>query len=247
MIFLTRCSIRGLRSVQAFVLSGVLTVLFVGLPGLACAQAGATASESLEAARSASTSSGMLGEPQRIEADVGAATPLTKIVLHYRFGNDEDYRQLPMREGGTPGLYVANVPTSGVRAVRMDYFVIAEDTGGAVLGKGSASEPLVRELRAPVSTDATGSVPPPAGSPAAEQQPIVSNRSQPAEAGESDTFDAPATQGNSNTMKYVYYGLGILAVGALAAAASGGGDSGGDSGSGCAPEGCSITVVAPDP
>ena len=167
---------------------------------------------------------GVLGEPQLVEADVGEGTPLARIELRYRFDGGA-YATVPMRPTNEPGIFAVEVPTRGVRAERMEFYIVAEDTAGGQLLKGSESVPLSRELASPSSPSPGDDVPaePSMGTtPPSEGEPTPS----------------------SGRRKYLYYALGVLAVGAIAAAASA--DDGGSSdGDGCGAERCDLPLVFP--
>ena len=171
---------------------------------------------------------GVLGQPQLIEADVGEGTALARIALYYRFDGGR-YASIPMRPTQRAGVYAASVPTRDVRGGSMEYYILAEDTDGGELMKGSAAVPLLRELvpsgRAS-RADASSEAPIVAGSPDA----------------------AEAIEPSGGKRNYLYYVLGALAVGAIVAAAGAdGGGGGGSSGGDCGAEGCDVTVVLPVP
>ena len=161
--------------------------------------------------------SGVLGEPQLIEADVGAESVLRSITLFYRFDGEEDYRTLPMQTSNTPGVYAATVPTRGISANRLDFYIAAEDENGDTLAKGSYDNPLTRQLEPPPGTVTTTA----------------------------SAQDAPKSSGllSGDRRKYLYIGLGILAVGALAASSGGSGSSSAP----CGADGCPLTITLPTP
>ena len=169
---------------------------------------------------------GVLGQPQLVEADVGEGTELASITLYYRFDGGS-YASIPMRPTQRPGVYAARAPTRDARSGPMEYYILAEDAGGGELLKGSASVPLLRELV------------PPAGAPredAPGEAPIVTGPSEL-------TKESDPSSGRRN---YLYYVLGALAIGAIAAAAGSDGG-GGSSGDGCGADGCDVTLVLPVP
>ena len=176
----------ALRRSFAALLGAALCALALGAPQSVRAQSLDTELPPVER--------GVLGEPQQIEADVGTEAEIARIDLFYRFDGEEDYRRLPMRESGVSGVYVATVPTRDVEAERLEFHILAEESGGGMLRKGNADAPLVRELEPPAGLLAEEA-------PSSEEESAWSGR-----------------------RKYLYIALGVLAVGALAAAAGGGDD-----------------------
>ena len=160
---------------------------------------------------------GVLGEPQLIEADVGAGTEVTDITLFHRFDGEREYRSSSMQPTGSPGVFAARVPTDGVQARRLEFYIVAEDTGGDALLRGNSFEPLVRELFSPAEDLMARDVPPP---------------------------DEPGP--SFGRSKYLWYGLGILAAGVVIAAAADSGNDG-DGAGGCGEAGCDLTLVLPPP
>ena len=160
---------------------------------------------------------GVLGEPQLIEADVGADADVTSITLFHRFGGEREYRSTPMRQSGTSGLYAASVPTADTQADRLEFYIVAEDGTGDALLRGNSFEPLVRELLSAEADLARRGVPPP--------------------------DDPDPVFGRS---KYLWYALGALAVGVLVAAAASDSDGGGSDES-CGADGCNLTLTLPPP
>ena len=208
---------------------------FLSSAGRAAAFAVATCLASLpaHAQQSAAEASGTLGEPQTIDVDVGADTDVASIALHHRFSGGGfpaggEFARSPMEPVGTaPGLYSATVPTAGVQASALEFYVVAEDTLGESLFKGSAFAPIVRELR-------PGNAPAPL--PDAVEEPIAS---APAPEPAADSGDG---------RRYLWYALGAIAVGAaIAAAADGGGDGGDGDSSGCDAGRCDLTLSLPEP
>ena len=161
---------------------------------------------------------GVLGESQLIEADVGAETEVTDITLFHRFDGEREYRSSPMQPTGSPRVFAARVPTEGVQARRLEFYIVAEDAGGDALLRGNSFEPLVRELVLPAQDLAARDVPSP---------------------------DEPGP--SFGRSRYLWYGLGILAAGVLiAAAVDDSGDDGGGA-EGCGEAGCDLTLVLPPP
>ena len=147
--------LRRLAGRALFLLSGTLLCLLLTL----CARAEA---ETLHTALGDEpVETGVLGEPQLIEADVGAGTDVTNITLFHRFGGEREYRSTDMQRNGTSGLYAASVPTAGVQADRLEFYIVAEDASGDALLQGNSFEPLVRELLSAEADLAQRDVPPP--------------------------------------------------------------------------------------
>lgn len=164
---------------------------------------------------------GVLGEPQVIEADVGTVEGAT-VTLFYRYGGETAYRELAMEPVGSNGLYRAIVPTEGLETDRLEFYMAGEEPGGDVLLRGSAYEPLVRELDA----------------------------MRPVDDSISTTASTPPTEADvsgSSRYKYLYYALGILAVGLIADAASSSDDDSAGGDGACSSAGCPLTLVLPDP
>ena len=166
----------------------------------------------------AAAEQGVLGEPQLIEADVGTDEVLSRIDLFYRFDGEGRFRDEPMDATDVPGVYAASVPTRGVSAERLEFYIVAEDELGGTLVRGSAAEPLTRALVLPPGA--------------------VTSQAEASEGAGDGLF-------SGDNRRYLYYALGVLVVGAIAVAASDGGDD--SSGEGCAPEGCQLTLTLPPP
>lgn len=166
---------------------------------------------------------GKLGEPQLVEADVGADTALASISLFFRFAGERDFRQIPMQQTTTPGVYAASVPTEGITTDALEYYLFAEEKSGSTLFRGSAFSPLVRELLPAFAADDSA-------------DPLTANNAA------IETESSPQTRSRKN---WIWYGLGALAVGALIAANSD--DGGNESAGNCSDGRCQLTITLPDP
>lgn len=139
-----------------------------------------------------------------IQANVTDNVQVKSVTLFYRIIGEKNYQQLNMKQIGWTDTYsvlIESVPTPGI-----EYFIQAEDTAGNTLLHGYSFSPLV--VKAQPSTQ-----------PSEAQEMAVTEAAPEAVApGEAKK--------KSSGMKWIWIGLGALAVGAIAAAAGGGGDGG---------------------
>ena len=134
---------------------------------------------------------GVAGDAQEFVATVVDDRELAEVLLFHRFAGEASFDETPMRRLAESSVYTASVPTSAAETRAIEYYIQARDAAGNRVIKGYAFSPLVRRI-------GDGSVP---GAPAADA---------PGE-------PAPSAGG---TRRWLYIGLGVLAVGAAAAALS---------------------------
>ena len=142
-----------------------------------------------------------------IQANVTDNVQVKSVTLFYRIIGEKNYQQLNMKQIGWTDTYsvlIQSVPTPGI-----EYFIQAEDSAGNTLLHGYSFSPLVVTAQ-PV-------VEPTVGQELAVTEPLPESA-------------APVEPKKKSGMKWVWIGLGALAVGVIAAAAGGGGgDDGGTS------------------
>ena len=159
------------------------------------------------------------GEPgvaQEFSANVVDDRGLSEVLLHHRFAGEETFDETPMRRVADSATFVATVRTTSGDTRSIEYYLEARDEAGNRVIRGYAFSPLVRRM------DGEGGT---SGAVTADER-------------------APAASAGSGR-RWLYIGLGVLAVGVLAAAA-GGGDGGGSS-DGVPSGGGNTFVVTIDP
>jgi len=142
--------------------------------------------------------SGEPGEAQEFSATVVDDRELAEVLLFHRFSGEESFDETPMRPVASSSVFTASVATEAGDTRSIEYYLQARDEAGNRVIKGYAFSPLVRRM--------DGGAGPLAG-----------------------TGDQPAPEVRSgNGRRWLYVGLGVLAIGAVAAAAGGGGGSADD-------------------
>ena len=143
---------------------------------------------------------GAAGDAQEFVATVVDDRELAEVLLFHRFAGEAAFERTPMRRLAESAVHTASVPTSAAETRAIEYYIQARDAAGNRVIRGYAFSPLVRRI-------GDGSAP-------------------GALAG--DVPGEPASSGGG-TRRWLYIGLGVLAVGA-AAAALGGDDGGSEAG-----------------
>ena len=161
---------------------------------------------------------GPAGEPLVISATVSDEVGLKAVFLFYRPKGEKNYQQVLMKPMGGSSLYMATIPGLTTDTSSIEYYIQAEDLAGNTLLRGYSFSPLVVSFG-------------PAESPPAEEQ-------------EQQIKSITQKEPSSSPNKWIWIGLGALALGAVAAS-SGGSSSGpvdvaGD-------EGLSATITTTDP
>ena len=166
------------------------------------------------------TSGGVQGQRQVVEAIATDNRAIKEVQLFYRFRGDSEYTEVLMQQRGTSSVYFSEIPTVGINATELQYYLRAEDTSGNSVLRGFSFAPLVWSLVSDPS-DSPETVP------------------------ETETETQPVTP-SGKTSTVLYYVLGVLAVGAVAAiAARGGGSSTSTPENECGVNGCLITITTP--
>lgn len=166
-----------------------------------------------------------LGEPLAISATVTDNVGVESVLLFFRTRGRNAYQRTPMRRIGTTNMYM--VTLKGVRTPGLEYYVQATDVAGNILLEGYDFAPMFVAVKDPAV-------------PAAEEAPKApaAAAAKPPPAKTTTASAAAKKKEESGAMKWVWIGLGVLAVGALASGGSsgGGGDSDGD-----------VVITAPAP
>lgn len=144
---------------------------------------------------------GVQGDTQAFSAMVTDDRGVDRVTLFYRLDPQSRYESTSMISLAGTSIYTATVPTAGVEATVLQYYIEARDSAGNRSIQGFAFDPIERQL-----------VPP--GQPLAAAPAV-------------DTAPAPIEPGISTGRKVLYGVLGVLALGAIAAAAGGSGGGGG--------------------
>ncbi len=157
-----------------------------------------------------------LGEPLSISSTVTDDVGVGQVLLFYRTKGRSAYQRAPMRRIGTTSIYM--VTLRGVREPGLEYYIQATDLTGNILLEGYDFAPLFVAVAEPGAAPAAAETPQaPAAAPAAAQAPPASATTAAA---------AKTTSEGSGATKWLWIGLGVLAVGAVASGGGGGG--GGD-------------------
>ncbi|MDO6460214.1 hypothetical protein Q4485_05865 [Granulosicoccaceae sp. 1_MG-2023] len=140
-------------------------------------------------------------QPLQIYATVTDENGVSEVTLFYRNAGEDEYRSQSMQASGNSGIFMAEVPPAELQPPRLEYYIQAGDTGGNQLLRGFYFEPL--SVNVVAGTGAAGAV--------------------------AAKGDESAATGSLKSNKWLWIGLGAVALGGLAAAGGGGGG-GGDSG-----------------
>lgn len=143
---------------------------------------------------------GTLGDKQVFAVTATDNLSVTAVTLHYRFGDADEFKSVPMQQIPSTDIYTASVETRGVATAALQYYIEALDAGNNRSIQGFAFDPLVRQL---IDRDGVATATAPAQQPTTEQ---------------------PVGGGVSTGRKVLYGVLGLVLVGALASAASSPGD-----------------------
>lgn len=149
-------------------------------------------------------------QPLALYATVKDESGVSEVTLFYRNKGEDEYRSMPMQASGNADIYMAEIPAAELSPPQFEYYIQAGDTGGNQLLRGFYFEPLTVSI---------------------------------VEGPEAATTLSSNSDESGSTLKsnkWLWIGLGALAVGGLAAAAGGGGGGGGSGSDG-------IDVSAPLP
>ena len=142
------------------------------------------------------------GQPVGIKATVTDNVGVKEVILFYRENTAADFKRLKMKRDLDSFVYTANIPV--VDSPGLEYYIQATDLAGNTLLFGHAFSPLTITL-APAAADEgetkAVAVMEPQATPAAKEE-------------------------KSGVSKWVWIGLGVVAVGAALAAGGGGGGGG---------------------
>jgi hypothetical protein len=130
----------------------------------------------------------------KVTDDVG----VKQVTLYYRVIGESDYKRRTMQKVGLTDDYLGRVNADEIRAPGIEYYIQAMDLAGNTLLHGYEFSPLSVKIDAGADTGVADST----------EQPI---------------FDADTGEEKKGISKWVWIGLGALAVGAIAAAGGGGG------------------------
>ena len=138
------------------------------------------------------------GEDYTIIVTVTDNVSVKQVVLYYRTINTENYKSRSMQNIAGTDDYTVTISAEQIQSPCIEYYIQAIDTPGNSLLHGYSFSPLSAKLVDDVAA-------------------VVA------------TTDATSSleDEEKSTSKWLWIGLGVLAVGAVAAAASGGGDDGG--------------------
>ncbi len=82
------------------------------------------------------------GKPMKVVVDVPANMPVYKIFVLYKRFDAESFDRVEL-EPTSNTQFAANVPAAEIRSSQIDYFILAEDRGGNIIGQiGSDEAPL---------------------------------------------------------------------------------------------------------
>jgi hypothetical protein len=168
------------------------------------------------------------GSSVQIKAKVTDNVGVKSVTLFYRAKGTEEYKRVSMNRIGETDNYAVTLGKSDLVEPGIEYYIQAMDLAGNSLLHGYSFSPLAVNVVAPAKP--------------APAEPTVSAKEQPP--GETITEEPKAEKKKSK--KWLWIGLGVLAVGVIAAAASGGGG-GGDGGGGGGGDTGTIVISAPPP
>ena len=139
------------------------------------------------------------GQPVDIKATVTDNVGVKEVILFYRENPAADFKRLKMKRDLDSFIYTANIPS--VDSPGLEYYIQATDLAGNTLLFGHAFSPLTITV-APSAADE------------GKTKTVAAMESQTAPAGK---------EKKSGVSKWVWIGLGVVAVGAALAAGGGGG------------------------
>lgn len=142
------------------------------------------------------------GSSQTISATVTDNQQVGAVFLHYRKMGESSYTKLPMNRTRATNHYYSTLEGTIATSPGIEYYIESSDLSGNTVLKGYAITPLLLKIGEP-----------PAAPTIAAEQPAEEPLAKIEE--------------SSSSSKWLWIGLGVVAVGALAA--SGGGSDGGGS------------------
>jgi len=148
------------------------------------------------------------GTSQQIKATITDNVGIQTVTLFYRTLGTEEYKRVQMNQLANTDDYVAMLGVKETLGPGIEYYIQAIDLAGNALLYGYSFSPLTIGI---IPNEPTPSV--------AQAQTSISTN-QPAVKEEQ--------LGKKKTNKWLWIGLGVLAVGAIAAVAGGGSDDGGN-------------------
>ena len=150
-------------------------------------------------------------KPYVISATVTDESGVGKVTLFFRQVGSSIFNSVDMEATGSKDIFVTEISPEELSPPGLEYYIQAEDTSGNTLLRGFTFEPLVLKIGEGTSASALAS----------------------------KSTDSGASK-KSSANKWLWIGLGVLAVGGLAAAGGGGGGGGGG-------DDPTVTVNAPIP
>ncbi len=169
------------------------------------------------------------GSSQQIKATITDNVGIKTVTLFYRHIGSENYKRIQMNKADSSDEYVATLGFEETQEPGIEYYIQAVDLAGNALLHGYSFSPLKigiapeigasDKITAQVSTDFS----------ATEQ------------------VEKEEVLGENRTNKWLWIGLGVLAVGVVAAVASGGSDDGGTTQTGAGTNTGTISLTAPVP
>lgn len=152
--------------------------------------------------------------PYVLTATVADENGVKRVTLFYRAAEQSKYKSTELRKSGAADTFVIELAASELSPPRFEYYLQAEDVAGNIILRGHSYGPLILTIvegtGAPQSVD-NG----------------VNNKSI-------------ALEDSGSSKKWLWIGLGALAVGALAA-------SGGSTGGGNDDDESNVTINIPNP
>ncbi len=161
------------------------------------------------------------GQSVDIKATVTDNVGVKEVILFYRESAATGFKRLPMNRDLDSFVYTANIPA--VDSPGLEYYIRATDLAGNTLLFGHAFSPLTITV-APAAADGGDTK-------------AVAAMGSPA---------TPTDKEESGVSKWIWIGLGVVAVGAALAAGSGGGGGDDDPKEPAATTG-SLTITGPVP
>lgn len=151
-------------------------------------------------------------QPYVVSATVSDENGVGNVTLFFRQVGSSIFNSVDMTPTGKADVFVTEINPAELNPPGLEYYIQAEDTSGNTLLRGFTFEPLVLKIGE--------------GSSGSDQL-------------ASQSTDEVKKSGSSSS-KWLWIGLGVLAVGGLAAGGGGGGGGGGN-------EDPSVTINAPIP
>jgi len=151
------------------------------------------------------------GSSQQIKATITDNVGVNTVTLFYRTIGSGDYKRVQMNQVDGTSEYVVMLGFQDTVEPGIEYYIQAVDLAGNALLNGYSFSPLKIGITS-ADTDA------PATSAALVQTDVFPSEQDPKD----------ESLGKNKTNKWLWIGLGVLAVGVVAAVASGGDDGGGE-------------------